>query len=698
MYQFGKWVSKHRVLVMIIAIILAIPAVFGMLYTHTNYDILAYLPDDAESVKGLRVIDEAFGSTGIGMLVFENAPDKEIDKVVEQIKEVDGVGSVLWLRDLVDSVIPIEMLPEDLAQMVYREEYTLVAINLEGSTAEDRTLAAVTQIENIVDASKQEYKFSGLSPIIVDMIEVANSEKTFYILLAVILSIIVLALALKSAFIPIIFLVGIGFGILYNMGTNYLLGEISYITKAIAAVLQLGVTMDFSIFLFHRYEEERENNDHIEAMARAIKYTATSVSTAAFTTIASFIALICMKLTLGKDIGLVMGKGVFLGVICTLTILPALILIFDPLIHKFQHKTLLPEFDKFSKVITKHPVVVTIIGIALILPAVYGQMNTEVYYKVDRGLPQDMKSIVALNEMKDVYDMQATHLVAFDESIGEVAAKEIITRLKDVPGINWVIGYEDMVGPMFPKDMLPEGVSDIFFSGGYERLFVNSSYAVATDEVSAQMGQIKEILHEYDENAYLAGEAPLTDDLIKIADIDFKNVNILSTLIVFVIVAIAFKSLVIPILLVAVIELAISLNMGIPFYTGTVICFISSIVIGCVQLGATVDYAILLTSRFKEELALRSDKTEAMQVALASTAKSIVTSALAFFGATFGVTLISHIDIISSLTGMMARGAIISMLAILCILPSVLLLCEPLIRKTTYKWCEKNENKGSATL
>lgn len=688
MYQFGKWVSKHRVLVMIIAIILAVPSVFGLIYTRTNYDILAYLPDDAESVQGLKVIDEAFGSTGIGMLVFENAPDKEIDKVVEKIKHVDGVGSVLWLRDLVDNVIPVEMLPDELAEMVYKDEYTLIAINLEGSTAEDRTLAAVNSIEQIVDESKQAYKFSGLSPIISDMINVANSEKGLYILLAIVLSTIVLALALKSVFIPVIFLIGIGFGVLYNMGTNYFLGEISYITKAIAAVLQLGVTMDFSIFLFHRYEEERESCDHIEAMARAIKYTATSVSAAALTTIASFLALISMKLTLGQDIGIVMAKGVLLGVICTLTILPSLILIFDPLIHKFQHKTILPEFDKFSDVITKKPIIMVLIGLILVIPAVYGQIHTEVYYKVDRGLPQDMKSIVALNEMKDVYDMQATHLVAINENVPESDAKEMINRIKEVPGVNWVIGYEDIVGPMLPKEMLPEEAKEVFYNGGYERIFINSSYAVATDEVAEQMKEIKDIMKEYDQDAYMAGEAPLTDDLINISNVDFKNVNILSVLIVLIIIAISFKSISLPIILVGVIELAISCNMGIPAYTGTVICFISSIVIGCVQLGSTVDYAILLTSRFKEELAVADDKKEAMRIALSSTAKSIVTSALSFFGATVGVTMISRIDIISSLTGMMARGALISMAVILCILPSVLLICEPLIRKTTFKWCE----------
>lgn len=686
MYQFGKWISKHRILVIIIATLLAIPSVFGLMFTKTNYDILSYLPDDASSIEGLNVIDEAFGSTGIGMLVFEDVPDKEIDKVVDEIKEVEGVGSVLWLRDLIDNTIPIEILPDDLADMVYRDEYTLVGINLEGSTAEDKTLLAVSKIKQIVNDAKVQYKFSGLSPVISDMIQVADSEKGLYIFLAVLLSTIVLILAIKSVFIPVIFLLGIGFGVLYNMGTNYFLGEISYITKSIAAVLQLGVTMDFSIFLFHRYEEERENCENVEAMARAIKYTATSVSAAALTTIASFLALISMKLTLGMDIGIVMGKGVFLGVICTLTILPALILIFDPLIHKYEHKTILPNFDKFAEIITKKPVLMTVIGIILMIPAVYGQMNTEVYYKIDKGLPQDMDSIVALNEMKDIYDMQATHLIAIDEDVSSANAKEMMKRIKEVEGVNWAVSYEDLLGPMVPREMLPEEAIEVFFSGGYERMFINSSYAVATDEVGKQIEEIKEIMSDYDENAYMAGEAPLTYDLISIADVDFKNVNILSILIVLIIVAISFKSISLPILLVAVIELAISFNMGIPAYTGTVICFISSIVIGCVQLGSTVDYAILLTSRFKEELAFTDNKKEAMQVAVSSTAKSIVTSALSFFAATVGVTMVSKIDIISSLTGMMARGALISMIVILCILPSVLLLCEPLIKKTTMGW------------
>lgn len=691
MYKFGKFIGKNRIIVLIIAILLTIPSIFGMVATKTNYDMLTYLPKDLESVKGQEVISDSFGLLEIAMLVLEDVRDYEVSDIVKEVKEVDGVDSVIWLRDIVDLEIPKEMLPKEISDMVYRDECTLVPINLSESSADDKTLKAIEEIRNIAENHTGKYHLSGIAPLLKDMIKVADHERGFYVLLAVVLAVIVLILTSTSFIIPILFLLGIGFAVLYNMGTNYFLGEISYITKAIAAVLQLGVTMDFSIFLYHRYEEEREKKvEKIEAMAVAISNTASSVSGAALTTIAGFLALAFMKLGLGKDIGIVMAKGVFLGIISTITILPSLILVSDSIINKFNHKDIMPKFNKLAKLVTKKPALFIIIAVIISVPAIYGQQHTEVYYNVDRGLPQDMESIDALNHLKETYDMQTTDFIGFSDDLSINEVNEMVNRIEKLDGIESVLAYPKMIGPMIPTTTIPEEYKKIFFGNGYQRILVNSSYSNASDEVSNQLQEINDIVKEYDDNAFVTGEAQLTKDLITISDIDFKNVNLISILVVFLIIAIVLKSITLPIILVASIQLAIFINMGIPTYTHTVIPFVSSIVIGCIQLGSTVDYAILLTTRFKEELLYTSDKRKAMEIALSSSGKSIVTSAASFFAATIGVVFISKIDLISSLTSMMARGAIISMLVILFILPSILLVLEPIINKTTHNWKKTN--------
>lgn len=682
MYKLGKFIGKHRVLVLILAVLLTIPSFLGMAATKTNYDLLTYLPADLESVKGEDIITDSFGSSQIAMLVLENMKDYEISNIVDEIKEINGVDSVIWIRDSLDVNVPKDMLPEDVMKLVYRGDYTLVPINLSYSSADEVTLSAIEEIRNISEKYTDKYHLSGIAPLMKDMINVADSERGFYVVLAVVLAAIVLILSSTSFLIPILFLLGIGFAVLYNLGTNYFLGEISYITAAIAGVLQLGVTMDFSIFLFHRYEEEKGKGlDKVEAMALAIKNTAVSVSGAALTTIAGFLTLVFMKLGLGKDIGIVMAKGVLLGIICTLTILPALILSFDSLITKLSHKELMPSFKKLSEIVTKKPTIFIVLALVLAVPAIYGQVKTQVYYNIDRGLPQDMDSIIALNHLKETYDMQTTHFIGFKDNIPVSQKNKMIDRIENVDGVSTVLSYSNIIGPMVPQSMVPEDFQNIFFGGGYERILVNSEYSTASPEVGAQLKEISSILKEYDPDSFITGEAPLTDDLITISDTDFKTVNLISIAVVFIIIAIVLKAPLLAAILVLTIELAISINMGIPAYTGTLIPFVSSIVIGCIQLGSTVDYAILLTTRFREELEYHENATEAMKVALSSSAKSIVTSALSFFAATIGVVFVSKIDLISSLTAMMARGAIISMLIILFILPSILLKCQKLFRK-----------------
>ncbi len=531
-----------------------------------------------------------------------------------------------------------------------------------------------------------------MAGIVKDTKDLSDKETPFYVLIAVVLSLIVLALTMDSVVIPVIFLGSIGIAVIYNMGSNIIFGEISDITKALSAILQLGVTMDYSIFLLHRYDEEREvQKDKVIAMANAIANTMTSVAGSSLTTIAGFLALCTMDLALGKDIGLVMAKGVLLGVICTVTILPALILTFDRVIHKYKHKTLLPTFEKTSEFVVKHHKAFVIIGILVFIPAFIGKINAKVYYNLDESLPKDLPSIVGTNKLKNDYGMTSTNMILIKDTLDNYKVKAMADELEQVEGVSSVIALEKILGPRVPESFVPKDLLEKIRSGGYELFVVNSEYKAATDEVKEQLVKINDIVKKYDSDGLVSGEAPLTNDLIKISDIDFKNVSIASIVAIFIIIALVFMSLSLPIILVIAIELAIFINLGIPFYTGSVIPFIASIVIGTIQLGATVDYAILLTSRFKEELEISSNKMDAMRIAVQSSARSIITSALTFFGATAGVGIISKLEMVSSLCTLMARGAIISMFVILFVLPGILLISDKVIIKTSKNFIKKGE-------
>ena len=680
----------------IIGLFLLIPSILGFAATKINYDILSYLPQNLESTQGEKVLDEVFSDASTGILIVDGMDGKDIDKLKDKIKKVDGVSDAVWLYDVLDLSVPTEILPSKLSDKIYSDDATMMIIKFNNSTASESTLNAIGEIKETIN---NQCYLSGMSAIFKDTKDLSDKETPLYVLVAVLLSILILILSMESTFVPIVFMVSIGFGILYNMGTNILLGEISYITKALAAVLQLGVTMDYSIFLMNRYDEElKKHESRREAMAEAINATMLSISASSLTTIAGFLALCTMDLTLGKDIGIVMAKGVLIGVICSVTILPAFVLTFDKLIHRFRHKTIIPEFDKVSAVVVKNYKLIIVIFLLTMVPAFIGQSKASVYYNLDETLPEDTPSIVALNKMKNDFDMMTTEFILINDDTPSYKLKEMANRLEKVDGVNAVISYDKVIGAGIPENFIPDKVKDVFKQGGYNMVIVNSSYKAATDEQNAQIDDINSIIKEYDKDAMLTGEAPLTKDLIAVADTDFKNVSFASILAIFIIILISFKSISVPVLLVASIEYAIFINMGIPYYTGTIIPFVASIVIGTIQLGATVDYAILMTSRFKEELNNGYPKREALVIAVKGSAKSIVTSGLTFFAATGGVALISDLELIKSLCFLMARGALVSMAVIILVLPSFLMVFEKLISKTTIGWRNKENKNGNETV
>lgn len=681
MKNISQKIANNRIVILALALILLIPSTFGYFKTKVNYDVLSYLPGDLETRQAQKILKDQFDCGSLAMLIVEGMDNKDVVKLKEMVEGVSGVNEVIWTNDALDISVPKEILPESIRNMLYSDDSTLMIIKLKESDATEETQKAIAEIREVT--GKQAF-LSGIAGVIKDTKDLADKETPIYVLIAVILSVIVLGLTMESFIIPIIFLVSIGIAIIYNMGSNIIFGNISYITKALSAVLQLGVTMDYSIFLLHRYDEERLiQKDKTYAMATAIEKTIESISGSSLTTIAGFLALCIMDLALGKDIGLVMAKGVIFGVICTITVLPALILTFDKVIHKFQHKTVMPKFKKLSTFVVKHHKALVAIGALALIPALIGYEKTDVYYNLDESLPRDLPSIIANDKLKNDYDMMSTNIILVSDHLESYKVNEMIQELKNVDGVTSVVGLEDIMGSRIPQSFLPSNLLGKIKNGGYEEIMLNSKYKAASDEVNNQLVEINSIVKKYDSAGLVGGEAPLTKDLINIADTDFQRVSIASIAAIFLIILILFKSPVIPVILVLAIELAIYINLGIPFYMGTSIPFISSIVIGTIQLGATVDYAILLTSRFKEELAKTPSKTEAMRVAIQSSARSIITSALTFFAATAGVGIISDMEMISSLCTLMARGAIISMLVILFILPGILLLCEKLVVKTS---------------
>lgn len=691
MNKVSKAIAQSRMLILVIAFLLLISSVLGYLKTDVNYDILVYLPDELDTRIAQSILKDDFDCGSLGMLIVENMEDKDVSKLKEEVKKVEGVNDVIWIDDAIDLSVPKEILPEDIRDIFYSENSTLIIIKFVGTDASTETENALSDVRKI--AGKQAF-LSGVAGVIKDTKDLANKETPIYVLIAVILSIIILSITMESYVIPIVFLSSIGIAIIYNMGSNVIFENISYVTKALSAVLQLGVTMDYSIFLLHRYDEERESRENkVEAMANAIEATIESVVGSALTTVAGFLALCVMDLALGKDIGLVMAKGVVIGVICTITILPALVLTFDKVIHKYKHKNILPTFQKSSSFIIKHHKVIVLISLLILIPAAIGKEKASVYYNLDESLPDNLPSIVANDKLKNEFNMVSTNIILVSDDLDRYKVKEMVKELNNVDGVTMAAALESVLGSRIPENFLPNELLEQVKKGGYEGIIVNSKYKSATNEVAVQLDEINEIVKKYDPEGLVGGEAPLTNDLVTIADSDFKKVSIFSIVAIFLIIMVIFKSISVPVLLVLSIELAIFINLGIPYYTGTTIPFISSIVIGTIQLGATVDYAILLTSRFKEELSNTNDKKEAMIKALQSSSRSIITSALTFFGATAGVGIISELEMISSLCVLMARGAIISMLVILFVLPGILLIFEGIIIKTSKSFirCKKEE-------
>ena len=682
MVNFGKKVVKYRVLILILGVLLLIPSVFGYLNTRVNYDVLTYLPDNIETMKGQDILVNDFGTGAFSMFIVDGMEEKDVAELKEKIEKVDHVANVIWYDSIADISVPMSMLPDDIYDVFNSDTGTMMAIFFDEGTSSDGTMDAIAQIRKI--AGKQCF-LSGMSAVVTDTKNLAEKETPVYVLIAVILAVIVLGLTMESFFVPLLFMLSIGMAIIYNLGSNYFMGEISYITKALAGVLQLGVTLDYSIFLMHSYEEQqvRYDGDKKRAMAHAISQTFSSVMGSSITTIAGFIALCFMSFTLGLDIGIVMVKGVIFGVIACVTILPSMILCCDKIIEKTKHKPFLPDIGRISDKVTKRYLVYVVLFLLFLFPAIYGNNHTAVYYNLDETLPKDLPSIIANEKLKEDYDMNTTHMILVDSSVSSTDVNKMIKEMDKVDGVKWALGLDSLVGPSVPSDMIPESVSSMLKNDKYQLLLVNSEYKVASDEVNAQIKTLNKILHKYDKTGMLIGEGPLTADLIDITDQDFKTVSAVSIGIIFVIILVLFKSISLPVILVGVIEFAIFVNMGIPYYTGTKLPFVASIVIGTIQLGSTVDYAILMTTRYKRERNHGANKHDAITTAHRVSAQSIMVSALSFFAATIGVGLFSNIDMISSLCILMARGALISMVVVIFVLPSMFMVFDKVIVKTS---------------
>ena len=680
MIKFGKAVVKLRIPILILSFLLLIPSAIGYFNTRVNYDILTYLPKDIETMKGQDILLDEFGTGAFSFCVVEGMEPKDISAMREEMAQVNHVKDVIWYDSILDVSIPMEILPDDLYEFFNNKDAdsTLMVVLYDTSMSADETMEAIETIRGLV---KDQCFISGMSAVVTDTKNLSAQEVPIYVLIAVILAVVVLSLTMDSAIMPLFFLLSIGMAIVYNLGSNVFKGEISYVTQALAAVLQLGVTMDYSIFLWHSYEEQQErfNGDKKRAMAHAISGTITSVVGSSITTVAGFIALCFMSFTLGMDLGVVMAKGVIFGVICCVTVLPSMILVFDKVIEKTKHKPIIPDLGIISKWIVKHYRAFIVAFIIILIPAVYGYNHTDVYYDLAGTLPESLDSITANNKLNDEYDMGATHMILADSHLSSKEAKAMLSEIEKVDGVKMALGYDSLVGPGIPKDIIPDDIKDVLQSENYQLMIVSSEYAVASDEVNAQCEEINNIIKKYDSNAMLIGEAPCTKDLIEITDEDFTRVSAVSIGAIFFIILLVFKSASLPVILVAVIEFAIFINMGIPCYTHTTLPFIASIVIGTIQLGATVDYAILMTNKYKRARSRGAEKKDAITTALEGSIQSIIVSALSFFAATFGVGMYSNIDMISSLCSLMARGAIISMFVVIFILPSMFMVFDRLI-------------------
>ena len=688
--KFGKWVVKCRIPILILAVALLVPSLIGMIMTRINYDMLTYLPGDIDTVVGQDILMDEFGKGAFSFVIIEGMDPEDVSSLREDISHVDHVDTVLWYDDFADVSVPMEILPSKLYDAFNSGDSTMLAIFFDTSTSSDDTMEAITAIRSI--AGKQCF-VSGMSAMVTDLKDLCEKEEPIYVGIAVALACVAMMIFMDNWITPFVFLMSIGMAILLNMGTNYFLGEISYLTKALSAVLQLAVTMDYSIFLWHSYEEQKSMyEDNKEAMAVAINNTLTSVVGSSITTVAGFIALCFMSYTLGLDLGIVMAKGVILGVIGCVTTLPSMILVLDKLLQKTSHKSLLPDMGKVASGITKVFPVFLILFLGLVLPSYlsYKATNNEVYYDLGETLPEDMAYVVANSKLQEDFGVGATHMVLVSTDVSDTDVRAMIHEMENVEGIKYALGLESVVGPLVPEEMLPESVKEVLKSDDWELLLVNSEYKTATDEVNAQINELNTILKKYDSKGMLIGEAPCTKDLIETTDEDFKVVNTVSIVAIFVIIALVEKSITLPLILVAVIELSIFINLGLAHLTGTSLPFIAPICISTIQLGATVDYAILMTTRYKQERYECRDKREAVTNALKVSIPSIIVSAMGLFSATFGVALYSDVDIISSLCDLMARGAIVSMFAVILFLPAMFMLFDKMICVTSIGFRNKN--------
>lgn len=691
MEKFGRAVVRLRIPILILGLALLVPSFLGYMNTRVNYDILSYLPEDIETMVGQDILVDEFGTGAFSMFVVEGMAPREVSRLKEEIEQVEYVEKVIWYDSVMDLAVPMEVMPDELYEAFNSGDATMMAIIFSETTSADGTMEAIENIRKVADKN---CFLSGMSAVVTDTKNLSEREAPIYVCIAVLLSCLVLSLTMDSFLIPFLFLLSIGMAIIYNLGSNVFMGEISYITKALSAVLQLGVTMDYSIFLWHSYQDKnRTIPDKKEAMAGAIGETITSVVSSSMTTVAGFIALCFMSFTLGMDLGIVMAKGVVIGVIACITVLPSMILVFDKALNKTRHKALLPDMNGIGAFVTKHYRIFIGVFALLLLPALYGYKNTGVYYNLDETLPRDLPSIVANEKLNEKFDMNATHMLLLDAQLSDKDVRHMAQEMKEVEGVNWVLGLNALKGASIPEEFIPSDLTQSLENENWQLLLIGSQYKVASQEVNAQCERLSAICKAWDGKGMLVGEAPCTKDLIEITDKDFGTVSVVSIGVIFIIILLVFRSISLPVILVAVIEMAIFVNMGIPYYTGTEIPFIASVVIGTIQLGATVDYAILMTTRYRKERSDGVEKKEAVASACQSSVKSILVSALSFFAATFGVGLYSNIDMISSLCTLMARGALISMVSVIFTLPSMFMVFDAVIMRSGFR---NRKNKKQA--
>ena len=683
--------TRKPKLVALIAVLMLIPSLIGYVSTRVNYDILTYLPQDLESAQGMNLLEEPFHMAATSMLIVEDMPAGYTNELINEIKNVPGVSNAVWLSNLVGVQIPTSMIPENFRDIFFSGDATMMIIQYEKAGASEETMDAIQQVRALCN---EKCFLAGFSVVIKDTRDLVDKELPIFVTLAVLLAMVAMALTMESTVLPLVLIANIGIAVVYNFGTNIFLGEISYITKAIAAVLQLGVTMDYSVFLYRRYEEELANyDDRRDAMAQAILAAFRSLSGSSLTTVAGFLALCFMRLTLGRDIGVVMVKGVVLGVATVILVLPAIILMADKQIAKHKHRTILPDFTGLNRFVLKHRVVFVVLALLVALPAYYAQNHATMYYKLDESLPRDLPSIVGNTKLKDEFDMATSHFILLRDDVSATDMNDMEQRLEDVPGITSILSYHSLLGTGIPDFFIPDEVKDMLKQDGLQMMMVNSSCETASDEAAEQLAAMTEIIKAYDPDAMITGEAAMTNDLIETTAVDFQVTNYISIIAIFVLVMLVFKSLSIPVVLVATIELAIFLNQGVPYFTGTEVPFVAPTVISCIQLGATVDYAILMTSRFQEELQAGKDRHEATLIAATSSDASIITSALVLFCATLGVSFVTSIDLIGAICVMLARGAVISAVVSIFVLPALLCVCEPVFNKTTLYWRKAKPTK-----